>query len=179
MRGGVDDLATPYPIGTLLPAVFQEDPFAMRLTSGLDDVLAPVISTLDCIGAYVDPLLAPGDFLLWLASWLGTVLDENWPLPRKRAAVARCVDLYRLRGTIPGLRGLLELATEGEVEVLDNGGAAWSTRPGAPLPGQDVPRVAVRVTVADKSTVDIRALEELLADAKPAHVVHRLEVVER
>jgi phage tail-like protein len=179
MRRAVEGLATPYPIGTLLPAVFQEDPVAMRWTGALDEVLAPAISTLDCLAAYTDPMLAPADFVRWLAGWLGAVLDENWPLERQRAAVAHCVRLYRLRGTVEGLRALIELATGGEVELAENGGVRWSTAPNTPLPGEAGAWLAVRVTVPRGATVDVVALGELIAAEKPAHVPHGLEVVER
>src|SRR5579875_802012 len=176
MRGSVAGLGTPYPIGGLMPAIYQEDEFTMRWTGGLDDVLAPVISALDCLGAYVDPLLAPADFLPWLAGWFGAVLDENWPPGRQREAIARSAELYRQRGTVAGLRALLELATGGEVEIADSGGTSWSPLPGTELPGEDAPRVAVRVTVSDPAQVDVAALDELLTTVKPAHVIHKLEV---
>jgi hypothetical protein len=62
------------------------------------------------------------------------------------------------------------------VEIVDSGGTSWSPLPGARLPGEDAPRVAVRVTVSDPAEVDVAALDELLATVKPAHVMHRLEV---
>lgn len=176
MRRGIPGLGVPYPIGRLLPAVYTEDEFTMRWTEGLDEVLAPVISVLDCLGAYLDPLLAPADFLPWLAGWSGTPLDENWPLARQRMAIARSAGLYRQQGTLPGLRGLLELATGGQAEVTDNGGTAWSQVPLSPLPGQEGAHVTVRVTVSDPAQVDVPALDELLAAVKPAHVTHELEV---
>jgi phage tail-like protein len=179
MRRSVAGLDTPYPIGGLLPAVFQEDPVAMRWTGALDEVLAPAISTLDCLAAYTDPRLAPADFVPWLAGWLGTVLDENWPLDRQRAAVAHSVPLYRLRGTAEGLRTLIELVTGGEVELAESGGVRWSAAPNTPLPGEPVARLAVRVTVPKGTPVDVAALEELIVAEKPAHVAHGLEVVER
>ncbi|WP_329215713.1 phage tail protein [Streptomyces sp. NBC_01485] len=179
MRAAVAGLGTPYPIGTLLPAVFQEDPAAMRWTGALDEVLAPAISTLDCLASYTDPMLAPADFVRWLAGWLGTVLDENWPLDRQRAAVAHSVPLYRLRGTAEGLRTLVELVTGGDVELTESGGVCWSTAPNASLPGEAVARLSVRVTLPRGASVDITALEELIVAEKPAHVPHGLEVVER
>jgi phage tail-like protein len=176
MRGIIPGLGAPYPIGGLLPAVYQDDEFTMRWTEGLDEVLAPVISVLDCLGAYVDPLLAPADFLPWLAGWFGTALDENWPLARQRAAIARSAGLYRQQGTLPGLRGLIEMVTGGEAEVTDSGGTSWSQVPSSPLPGEEGARVTVRVTVSDPARVDVAALDELLAAVKPAHVTHELEV---
>ena len=179
MRRSVAGLDTPYPIGGLLPAVFQEDPVAMRWTGALDEVLAPVISALDCLAAYTDPMLAPADFVVWLSGWLGTVLDENWPLDRQRAAVAHSVPLYRLRGTAEGLRTLVELVTGGEVELDENGGVRWAAAPNTPLPGEPVARLTVRVTLPEGATVDVAALEELIVAEKPAHVPHLLEVLER
>jgi phage tail-like protein len=177
MRGAVDGLPTPYPIGTLLPGILQEDEFAMRFTAGLDDTLAPIIATLDCIDAYVDPELAPDDFIDWLAQWVGVELDENWPLDRRRRAVIHAVALHRTRGTAYGLRAHLELATGGRAHVVDSGGTAWSRTPGGRLPGERAPRLAVRVTVRDPATVKVAEVDEIVTAAKPAYVVHQVEVV--
>lgn len=176
MRAAVPGLGSPYPLGTLMPAVYQEDESAMRWTAGLDDVLAPVISTLDCLAAYIDPMLAPGDFVPWLADWLGAVLDENWPIERQRAAVARSVALYRQSGTVAGLRALLELITECVVEVTDSGGVAWSQAPNTPSPGSEHASVRVRVLAPAGRPIDVQAIDEFVAATKPAHIAHRVEV---
>ena len=89
-RGTVPGLSSPYRIAEFLPSVYQEDdPFIQRFTAGLDEVLAPVLSTLDCIDAYVDPHLTPEDFLGWLGSWVGAVVDDETPLALRRAAVGQ------------------------------------------------------------------------------------------
>ncbi len=176
MRAAVEGLGTPYPLGTLMPAIYQSDPAAMRWTAGFDEVLAPVISTLDCLRAYIDPMLAPDDFVLWLAGWFGMVLDENWPLRRQRAAVAQSVVLYRQAGTVAGLRALTELVTGGEVEVSDSGGVAWSQAPNTPPPGQDEASVTVKVQIPADQRLELKALDDLVAAAKPAHVAHRVKV---
>ena len=179
MRAAVEGLGTPYPLGTLMPAVYQEDPVAMQWTAGLDDVVAPVISVLDCLTAYTDPLLAPEDFLRWIAGWLGAVLDENWPLERRRAAVARTVALHRMTGTVAGLRMFLEVVTgsEARIEIEDSGGASWSQVPGTTPPGSAGARLTVRVS-GPPGSADAALLEELIAAVKPAHVAHTLEVLE-
>lgn len=177
MRRGVPGLGTPYPIGTLMPAVYQEDPVTMQWTEAMDDVLAPAISALDCIGAYLDPMLAPDDFVLWLAEWFGTVLDENWPLRLQREAVARSSVLYRQSGTLAGLRAMLELVTGGPVEVQDNGGVIWSQTPNTIPPGRDEPALAVRIA-AGGAGADLKAIGDLVAAMKPAHVAHTVEVYE-
>jgi phage tail-like protein len=185
MRGTVAGLASPYRIAEFLPSVYQEDdPFVQRFTAGLDEVWAPVLATLDCLDAYLDPHLTPEDFLGWLAGWVGAVVDdETTPLALRRAAVAQAAALHRSRGTPDGLRVLIELLTGGHVEVADSGGASWSPTPDAVPPGEASPWVAVRVTLeraSEQSVAAVReAVEAAVASAKPAHVVHSVEVVSR
>jgi phage tail-like protein len=177
MRGTVTGLGTPYPLRGFLPAVLQEDEFVGRWTAGLDDVLAPVVSTLDCLTAYLDPVTAPADFLDWLAGWFGVVLDENLPLSRRRALVAAALGLYQARGTLAGLRTQLELVSGGRVEIEDSGGVGSAQAPNSVLPGSDVPTLTVRVALpADTAQVSERTLHDLIQADKPAHVAHRLEV---
>jgi phage tail-like protein len=177
MRGAIDGLVTADPIVEMMPAVYQEDEFTGRFTAGLDDVVAPILSVLDCLDAYVDPLLAPADFLEWLATWVGIPLHQDIPLERRRILVANAVRLHRMRGTVTGLRIQVELLTGGQVELADNGGVSWSDTPGGPLPGEDTPRLAVRVRHPDPDAVPLDVLDDVVNWAKPAHVVHRVEVV--
>ncbi|MGZ4674821.1 MAG: phage tail protein, partial [Ilumatobacteraceae bacterium] len=88
MRGSIDGMRSPVPIASLLPGIYHSDEFTNQFTGGFDDVLAPVSATLDCLDAYVDPWLAPEDFLEWLAGWVGVVIDEGWPIERSRAFIA-------------------------------------------------------------------------------------------
>jgi len=177
MRGTVPGLESPVPFGPMLPAIYQEDEFSMRFVGGFDDVLAPVVLTLDCLIDYFDPALTPTDFLEWLANWVGIEVDEAWETDRRRAAVATAVEMYRMRGTISGLRANLEVLSGGRVEITDSGGVAWSTSPMGPLPGQESPRLAVRVTVPEVSDRTTKAIDAIVTAAKPAHVVHRVEAV--
>lgn len=177
-RGTVPGLPVKTPIGELLPSIYQtEDEFLLRFTSGLDDVIAPVVTTLDCLDAYVDPLLAPADFLDWLANWVGldvtldSALEDD--VPRMRLAVSQAVRLYRLRGTPAGLREHLELVTGGSVSIADSGGVSVSTTPDSDLPGEDTPRLAVRV--AGSPTLH-QLVDAVVRASKPAHVVHVTEV---
>jgi phage tail-like protein len=179
MRIGTETLDSPHPLGVLLPSLLQEDRFAQALTAGLDWVLAPIITTFDCIDAYIDTELAPTDFLAWLGTWVGALPDQNWPIERQRAFVRRAVELYRIRGTVPGLIGLLEVVSGGEVQIAETGGVAVSPVPNGELPGEPQPRMSVRVMVDDPSSVSVRAIDAVVAEAKPAYVVHKVEVVKR
>lgn len=177
MRGGLVGLPSAHPLGPTLPAIYQEDDFAQRMLDALDSVVAPIWSTLDNFDAYLDPWLAPDDFLEWLARWVGIALDDSWDETRRRTIVARAVELYRLRGTAAGLAGQVEIQTGGSVEIVENGATGWSVDPGGELPGSPEPLVVVRVTVRDPRSVDPVRLDALVAAAKPAHVPHRIELV--
>lgn len=178
-RGMVAELLTPAPLTLGLPAIYQQDDFTVRLVSAFDDVLAPAIGTIDNLPAYLDPALTPPDFLDWLAGWVGMLLDETWPLERRRAFVAVASQLYRSRGTAAGLAAHVRLFTAGEVEVVESGGSAWSGSAGAAPPGDPGLNLLVRVTPPAKAKLDPARLEALVAAAKPAHVTHRVEIVSR
>lgn len=173
MRGVVDGLESPHPIGHGLPALYQEDDFTQRFVSGFDEVLAPLFATLDCLEAYLDARVTPPDFLVWLAQWVGVTLDETLPVERQRGLVAEMVRLYGSRGTVTGLRDLVRLLTGSEPEIIDSGGAAWSPVPGGAVPGGPQPHLRVRVR---GTTMDSRRLAALVAEATPAHVVADVEV---
>jgi phage tail-like protein len=179
VRGLVPRLATPHPLGRRLPALYQEDELAQRLLGALDEVLAPVLCSLDGLEAHFDPRLAPEDFLAWLAGWLGIELDETLPVERRRALVAAASQMYRLLGTARGLRSALEHFVDGAVEIEDSGGVAWSAGSGGTVPGRPGFSVVVRLTVDDPASVPRQRLEALVAAAVPAHAVHRIEVVQR
>ncbi|MGY2746740.1 phage tail protein I [Pseudarthrobacter sp. O4] len=179
MRGMVPGLSSAVPLGVRLPAVLQEDAFLQRFLLAFDDALAPVFTTLDGLASYLDPRLAPEDFLDWLAEWVGVRLDESWSAARRRDVVAHAATIHRRRGTVPGLADAVKLAVGGvvDVEVADSGGAAWSSSPGAELPGRADAMLHIRVSAAAREDVDLRRLEGIINSVKPAHVPHTLEIV--
>lgn len=177
MRTALADLPTPHPIGQRLPAVYLDDDFILRFTSALDEVLAPVFVTLDCFASYLDPWLAPPDFLDWLAGWVALRIDESWPEELRRELIAHAVELHRWRGTRRGLAAHARLLTGGQVEVFDSGGCTAADHPGGPLPGSAPPRVLLRVRVADPTSVDQRQLHAAITEVVPAHVRVDIEVV--
>ncbi|MGX7826174.1 phage tail protein [Actinokineospora sp. 24-640] len=173
----LDPMPSPYPLIDHLPAVFGEDQFAVRWTAAMDDVLAPIINMIDCVHAYIDPLIAPEEFVRWLSGWFGVLLDESWPMSAQRAIVAEAVDLFRMRGTMAGLRRHLAVVVDGEVEITESGGTSWSIRP-RPEPPTDVEHwVRVVVRPRPDSAVSEAAVAAVIRAAKPVHVAHSLEVL--
>ena len=134
-RAALPALTSPHPLGSFLPALYHEDAFVQSLTAGLDAVLAPIFSSLDNLESYLDPGLAPEDFVDWLAGWVGLVVDETWPLDRRRAFISRAHELYRIRGTAKGLAAHVELFSGGQVEIEEPGATSWSLTTGGAAPG--------------------------------------------
>jgi phage tail-like protein len=172
-RGVMPDLVSTRPIASFLPAMLQADEFCVRFTQGLDPVLAPVLSTIDNLDAYVDPWLTPPDFLDWLAGWFGLELDATWPEERRRALVANALELARWRGTVVGLALLVELYTGAPAEINDGGATIASDDPDEPLPGEARRGVVVRYRPGEG--VDAERLARLVRDAVPAHLPARCE----
>ncbi|MFF3242447.1 phage tail protein [Streptomyces sp. NPDC002870] len=176
-RAAVPGLPSRYPIGEQLPALYADDDFAQRFTTGLDTVLAPVFATLDNLPAYLDPRVTPADFLAWLASWVGAADDPQWPVELRREAVVRAVELHRWRGTRLGLVEALQLALGVHAEVTGDGGAWWSSTACADLPPEPTAAILVRVWPGREARVDVDRVREIVRAMCPVHTVCRVEVL--
>lgn len=179
MRGVVEDLRSAVPLAPRLPAVLQEDSFLQRFLLAFDHSLAPVFVTLDGLTAYFDPRLAPEDFVDLLGEWVGVRLDDQWTLAQRREVIIHAAAIHAKRGTLAGVTEALRLAvgSADTVSVSDNGGAAWSSTPGATLPGSPRPSLHVTVSAVDPSRLDARRLDAVITAVKPAHIPHTLEIV--
>jgi phage tail-like protein len=115
-----------------LPAIYAEDPvggdFTDRLLAIFDSERDEAGRRIGHIAARFDPRATPAspvgdftpDFLDWLAGWLGLALQHNWSVARRRRLVANAYRLYRLRGTLAGLKLHIELFTGIEPRVLEH-----------------------------------------------------------
>lgn len=179
MRGMVEGLGSAVPLATRLPAVLQEDGFLQQFILAFDDALAPVFTTLDGLACYLDPRLAPEDFLDWLADWVGVRVNDSWSTDQRRDVIAHAATIHRRRGTVPGLADAVRLAVGGvrDVRIEDSGGAVWSQIPGAELPGQTTAKLHVTVYAATAEAVSLPRLEGVISSVKPAHVPHTVEVL--
>jgi phage tail-like protein len=179
MRGAIEGLGSAHPLGARLPAVYAEDHFAQRFAAGLDALLSPLLTVLDCLEAYFRPGTAPNDFVAWLGGWvgvefIGSGLSQSEAVRREAVAVA--VALHRRRGTRQGLAEAVRLAFGVVPEISESGAATWSPRPLGAFPGEPGPRLRVTLRVPDPSTVDLRRLDAVVAAARPAHLPYTVAV---
>jgi phage tail-like protein len=117
----ITDLQLDFPRISLrryLPAVFGEEAqaadFTDRFLAVFDRGLRQIETEIDFMAQLFDPLSAPADagkqdFLSWLASWIGVTLDRQLPLTIRRNLVKNAARLYQCRGTLRGLREMLDL----------------------------------------------------------------------
>ena len=178
-RAAVPGLASPQPLIGRLPSLYAQDEFTGRFTAAFDEVLAPVLATLDCIEAYWDARLAPVDFLDMLAGWVGadSSASAHPSLERRRDLVANAVRLHASRGTLRALAEQIHLVFGIEAEIIDNGGASWSAVPGGAVPGTPEPFLTVRISAADPALVPLREISEFVDANRPAHVPVSIEVI--
>jgi phage tail-like protein len=119
-----------YRVSGPVPALFHEDPLFLELCAAFDELLSPLVTALDCFAAYLDPLLAPDDFLAWLGSLVGAEPGPGGPF---RELIAGAVRAYHVQGTPDGLRAVVAAAAgvpAGQVAVTECGGVTWSQSPG-------------------------------------------------
>ncbi len=169
MRGLVDDMPTPLSIADGLPRMYADDEYAGRLTGALDTVLAPAVSALDNLTAYLDPGTAPPDFLRWLGQWLAAPLDEMDDATLTtalRSLLPAAASLGARRGTAPALVEEIRRVTGVEAEVCDTGGVSWTATSGGRMPG--APGPSAQVTV--RGACDRALVRRLVRGSVPAHV---------
>ena len=177
MRTAIAELPTPHPFAPTLPGMYHGESFVRRFCEALDEVLSPVLCTLDNLPAYLDVATAPDDLLPWLAAWTGMSLDPGQPRERQRALLRQAVSLQGIQGTPRGIELAVEAVFGLRAEVQETGAVSWSMDTDAPLPGEPDQAFVVRVHAVAGQAVDRQRLDLVVSAVKPAQVVHRVEVV--
>ena len=154
----------------------QPPPFAMRFLHALEEVLDPIVATLDSLPAHLDADLAPEHALAGMASWLGVDEVESLPATQRREAVRRAGELARLRGTRAGLELALSLFfPDITVRINDHGAVVVSESvddapPVAGLASFDV--VCEQSLPPEQQMAVARCIERW----KPVHAHYKLRV---
>ncbi|MFD5642488.1 phage tail protein, partial [Streptomyces anulatus] len=130
MRNGIPGLPTPHPLIDRLPAVYLEQDFLQRFLTALDDVLAPVLLSIDNLPAHLDPRSAPDDFLDWLAQWVAVDPHGSSPPELRRAAVRGAVARHPPRRPVGGQAEARPGVTRKATRIGASGGTPGAT-PGA------------------------------------------------
>jgi len=173
-----------------LPAVWVEDdrprltadrfapvpePFVVRWLGGLEQTLDPIVTLLDNFAWHLDPALSPDDVVRALLCWLGIEVAEDLEPAVCRSVLREAMALGRSRGTLAGLKRLLELVLgDVEVHLTHTGGATQGAdpreRPSAPAPALDV--LCPEALTREQESL----LRRVLDYACPAHVGWTLRI---
>lgn len=166
-----------------LPRAFSREEqvasFLRRYLAMADGTLSELASRSDARRTLVDPAATPEEALPWLASFLGLALDERWPPARRRALIAEGTRLFRVRGTVPGLRRFLELCVGAPIVVIEHFrlrgiGGLLGRESGEP--GEDAAILGAGFRVGGRVGVTEEQVRAPTEDAFEAHA-HRFTVV--
>ncbi len=120
--------------------------FLERFLGNFEGFLTPLEDRVAHADLLTDPGAAPAGALEWLAGWIGLRLEPGMGERCRRALLQAAPELYRRRGTLPGLELALDLATSGavsggEVIVLEDFRLrrTFATILGADLEAEDDP----------------------------------------
>ncbi len=173
-----------------LPQVFQksEGPGPHMLREFLwifDHIFADMQRHIDRLHEYFDPLEASEEFLPWLASWVALTIDQDWPEEKKRKLIRQAIDIYRIRGTVRGLKLFLSIFTDVEPRIHENTWPYEGFRVGKVVIGLDsivLPpvntahcfMVEVPAAFTDASDETILKIHDIIRMEKPAHATYHL-----
>ena len=165
-----------------LPAVLRQDPFTQRLLRLFDEMLRPLLATIDSVDYYLDPLLTPPAFVEWLASWVGEELSPAWPDRSRRALITEAAWIHRARGTRAGIKRAVELVAGCEALVIDNTIGLRLDEDGklglnTVLQASEPHRIHI-VLRSSAGEIDLAAVNEVVRRLKPASAVFSVELAD-
>lgn len=122
-----------------LPRAFSRDEgnaeFLFRMLAPAEGMLHELDRRAARRAALLDPATVRTDFLPWLASFMGLVLDPRWPEPARRILVEEAYELFRYRGTVLALRRMAEIYLGRQPQIIERwqlrgiGGTVLGTTP--------------------------------------------------
>ncbi|MDP4805357.1 MAG: phage tail protein [Candidatus Nanopelagicales bacterium] len=175
-RRFVQGLGNPFPMINYTSSMLADDPIAQMICASLDEVLAPIISVLDCYDSYLDAHIAPIDFVRYMSSWILVNPQASWDDATVRKALAHAIRFYDFRGTSRGLHDYFKDIFGIDVVIEDSGSVITSRDSTDPstwsAPGPPAVSISLQGNTDSESSLDL--IQTLLAVAIPAHVTATL-----
>ena len=168
-----------------LPQVFSQDIAEADFLRRYLAMPEGQMRDLDLRASYRHILLnataTPSELLPWLGSFIGLVVDARWSERAKRQMITEGVWLFRFRGTLPGLKRMIEIYLDSKVTFIEHfkvrglGGALLGEEDDA-LAANGVLGAGFRVggILAEENTISIN--ETSIEDAISLHA-HKFSVI--
>lgn len=106
-----------------LPAFWRADPAAAatmdQVLALFEGVLTEIDGRIEALPWLFDPRSCPPDVLEWLGSFIGLTFDPRLDEGKRRVLLREGVQLFRQRGTLPGLIRLCEIVTGFRVDIIE------------------------------------------------------------
>ena len=98
--------------------------FLDRFLALFESVLTPLEDQVAASWRLTAPNAAPAEALDWLAGWIGLSLEPGLAEHQRRRMIRQATALYRRRGTLAGLAGMLDVVTDdgvrrGELVIVE------------------------------------------------------------
>ncbi|EFM11319.1 phage tail protein [Paenibacillus curdlanolyticus YK9] len=164
-----------------LPAVYQEDAASRdlleRFLALIESFMTELDGTIASSPRWLDVDAMQGDYLRWLATWIGAVADPGWPEAKLRKLIKQMPELHRKRGTKAGLEQLVEIYTGERPIIVENHQLSAIPDPEAKkvyaeLFGDDPYRFCVLLKPEQLTGLtELTAVKRMIELDKPAHTV--------
>ncbi|MFO0578799.1 MAG: phage tail protein [Polyangia bacterium] len=164
-----------------LPAIYQRSDTTGRnvvrdLLWLVQHLFGSIDSILDTIHTYFNSYETPTHFLTWLASWSAMVLEPDWPENKKRRLIKKAMELYRLRGTVRGLKLFVSLFTGMEPELVEN---EWPFKGFSIGVSSTVGIDTVILPPVDKSHSFVVVMPHEFKDTSPEEIIRLHEIIDK
>ena len=184
-----------------LPAYLQQDKFLGKFLRAFEGMLSGFIedketnfkpqivegnagkylgleTIISNIQTYFDPQETPTEFLPWLAGWVALSLQDNWNKEIRVRFISQIVPLYQIRGTVPGLKKMLEI-------YMESSGLSYPERTISIFEFDNKPHYfQVQLALPSNQVIqperywqEFRIAKGIIDQEKPAHTFYALRIL--
>jgi len=156
----------------------KETNFKPQIVEGNAGEYLGLETIISNIQTYFDPQKTPTEFLPWLAGWVALSLQDNWNKEIRKRFISQIVPLYQIRGTVPGLKKMLEI-------YMESSGLSYPERTISIFEFDNKPHYfQVQLALPSNQVIqperywqEFRIAKGIIDQEKPAHTFYALRIL--